>query len=140
MFSPKVLANIRKTVRILEKTKLFLLSWDDKSNTIVVTKSNVVSRLTKIFLVHYVLYFFYTLYQLYKAIYDKTTHVKIMDLFWLCLMAVGNILCGEGMLSNYLKNCNQVGFFAKLVKFDKMMGGKKYISIKVSTTILNVSV
>lgn len=119
MFSSDVLTTIAKAINFLNRTNLFPFSWDGKENTLS-RASSIRTRTfwTKLFLLHYIGYFLYNIYQLYHA-FCKKSEISIMDTIWVGLFAGGHYISFEGMLNPYLKQKEMVTHFRQMVIFEK---------------------
>lgn len=123
MFSLKVNRLISKIFKSLEKTRLFPFTWDEKLDSLAISKSKVNPIFTKMFLQHYIVYFSYTIWQLGRAYFRKFVETKVMDIYWLCLMAFGHYVSWEGVLMPYLKRNEQVNYYRHIVQLDKNLAG-----------------
>lgn len=119
MFSESSIVLIQKCVIFLRLLGPFPYIWNKGWNTLDVTSSR--RRFTQLFILHYPMYFLYTLYQL--QIEWGKPNSDTMTLFWLVIFVTGHILCGNSVFNCTTNGKEQVQFFQLLTTFEKLPQG-----------------
>lgn len=117
MFTPEILFQLKSILSVLDKTKHSPFSWDTRNNFIIPTTSKFTIVYAKLFFTHYILYFIYTVAQLYISY--QTASGNATTTFWLVFMCTGHILCGEIFSSVFAKRKDLACFFRDSMKLDE---------------------